>query len=88
MTLKFSLFLHSREREHLVTIAIRCDNLAASNNRDTDVEGYVENVALGENISSDDEEIDEIQCPSTSKPEVILCFQAIGPHCFEKFHSK
>ncbi|GFY06051.1 hypothetical protein TNCV_3863551 [Trichonephila clavipes] len=45
------------------------DDSAASNNSDTDEE-YVENVAQGENISSDDEEIDEIQCPSTSQPEV------------------
>ncbi|GFW14083.1 hypothetical protein TNCV_3546721 [Trichonephila clavipes] len=45
------------------------DDSAASNNRDTHDEDYVENVAQGENISSDDEEIDEIQCP-TSQTEV------------------
>ncbi|GFR03589.1 hypothetical protein TNCT_625131 [Trichonephila clavata] len=43
---------------------------AVSNNSDTDDEDCVENVVQGENISSDDEEIDEIQCPSTSQPEV------------------
>ncbi|GFY73540.1 hypothetical protein TNIN_180411 [Trichonephila inaurata madagascariensis] len=31
------------------------DDSAASNNNDTDDEDYVENVAQGENISSDDE---------------------------------
>ncbi|GFY58567.1 hypothetical protein TNIN_326231 [Trichonephila inaurata madagascariensis] len=46
------------------------DDSAASNNSGTDNEDYVENVAQGENISSDDEEIDEIQCPFTSYPEV------------------
>ncbi|GFS92880.1 hypothetical protein TNCV_1162571 [Trichonephila clavipes] len=35
------------------------DDSAASNNSDTDYEDYVENVPQGENISSDDEEIDE-----------------------------
>ncbi|GFT27085.1 hypothetical protein TNCV_4676021 [Trichonephila clavipes] len=46
------------------------DDSAPSNNRDTDDEDYVENVPQGENISSDDEEIDEIQCPFTSHPEL------------------
>ncbi|GFW15613.1 uncharacterized protein TNCV_3581111 [Trichonephila clavipes] len=46
------------------------DDSAASNNSDTDDEDYVENVAQGKNISSDDEEIDDIQGPSTSYPEV------------------
>ncbi|GFY70950.1 hypothetical protein TNIN_397991 [Trichonephila inaurata madagascariensis] len=46
------------------------DDSAASNNSDTDDEDYVESVAYGENISSDDEEINEIQCPSTSQQEV------------------
>ncbi|GFY79483.1 hypothetical protein TNIN_79301 [Trichonephila inaurata madagascariensis] len=46
------------------------DYSAASNNSDTDDEDYVENVAQGENTSSDDEEINEMQCPSTSQPEV------------------
>ncbi|GFS45027.1 hypothetical protein TNIN_45801 [Trichonephila inaurata madagascariensis] len=40
------------------------DDSAASNNRHADDEDYVENVAQGENISSD-EEIDEIQCPTS-----------------------
>ncbi|GFW92540.1 hypothetical protein TNCV_518571 [Trichonephila clavipes] len=40
------------------------DDSAASNNSDTDDEDYVENVAQGGYISSDDEEIEEIQCPS------------------------
>ncbi|GFU83955.1 retrovirus-related Pol polyprotein from transposon TNT 1-94 [Trichonephila clavipes] len=44
------------------------DDLAASNNSATD-DDYVENIPQGENISSDDEEIDEIQSP-TSQPEV------------------
>ncbi|GFY79275.1 hypothetical protein TNIN_224561 [Trichonephila inaurata madagascariensis] len=44
------------------------DDSAASNNRHAD-EDYFENVAQGENISSDDEETDEIQCP-TSQSEV------------------
>ncbi|GFV81948.1 hypothetical protein TNCV_3151461 [Trichonephila clavipes] len=46
------------------------DDSAASNNSDTDDEDYVDNTAQGENIFSDDEETDEIQCPSTSLPEV------------------
>ncbi|GFY56107.1 hypothetical protein TNIN_444721, partial [Trichonephila inaurata madagascariensis] len=41
---------------------------AASNNSDTDDEDYVESVAQGENISSNDEEMDEVQCP-TSQPK-------------------
>ncbi|GFW23262.1 hypothetical protein TNCV_3803621 [Trichonephila clavipes] len=45
------------------------DDLAASNNSDT-IEDYDENIAQGENISSDHEKIDEILCPSTSQPEV------------------
>ncbi|GFY68481.1 hypothetical protein TNIN_192031 [Trichonephila inaurata madagascariensis] len=46
------------------------DDSAASNNKNNDDEDYVENVAQGKNVSSDDEEIYEIQCPSTSQPEV------------------
>ncbi|GFY60126.1 hypothetical protein TNIN_354581 [Trichonephila inaurata madagascariensis] len=46
------------------------DDSAASEKSDTNDEDYVENVAQGENISSDDEEIDEIQCPSISQPEI------------------
>ncbi|GFY38146.1 hypothetical protein TNIN_235271, partial [Trichonephila inaurata madagascariensis] len=46
------------------------DDSAASNNSDTDDEDHVENVAQGENISSDDEKIEEIQCPSTSQLKV------------------
>ncbi|GFW47913.1 protein unc-13 homolog 4B [Trichonephila clavipes] len=42
------------------------DDSAAFNNSETDVEGYVKNVAQGENISSSEEEINEIQSPSTS----------------------
>ncbi|GFW61889.1 hypothetical protein TNCV_4669141 [Trichonephila clavipes] len=45
------------------------DDSAASNNNDTEDEDDVENVAQEENISSDDEDIYEIQCP-TSQPEV------------------
>ncbi|GFS47630.1 hypothetical protein TNIN_198381 [Trichonephila inaurata madagascariensis] len=44
------------------------DDSAASNNSDTDDEDYVESVAQGENISSNDEEMDEVQCP-TSQPK-------------------
>ncbi|GFY57824.1 hypothetical protein TNIN_496151 [Trichonephila inaurata madagascariensis] len=36
------------------------DDSASSNNSDTDDEDYVESVATGENISLDNEEIDEI----------------------------
>ncbi|GFY30667.1 hypothetical protein TNCV_3118271 [Trichonephila clavipes] len=47
-------------------LAIFDDSTASKNSDD-----YVENFAQGENISnSDDEEIDEIQCASTSKPNV------------------
>ncbi|GFY51509.1 hypothetical protein TNIN_438011 [Trichonephila inaurata madagascariensis] len=46
------------------------DDSATSNNSDNDDEDYVENVSQGENTSSDDEEIDEIQYPSTSLAEV------------------
>ncbi|GFS47326.1 hypothetical protein TNIN_467301 [Trichonephila inaurata madagascariensis] len=42
------------------------DDSEASNNSDTVGEDYIENVAKGGNISSD-EEIDEMQCPYTSK---------------------
>ncbi|GFU33038.1 hypothetical protein TNCV_4156081 [Trichonephila clavipes] len=44
-----------------------CDS-AVSNNSDTHDEDYVENFAQGGNISSDNEDIDKIQCP-TSQPE-------------------
>ncbi|GFX60186.1 uncharacterized protein TNCV_4533461 [Trichonephila clavipes] len=58
------------------------DDSAASNNSDNDDENYFENVAQGENISSDDEQIDEIQCPSTSQPErrKHVCLQWIRSH--------
>ncbi|GFY47183.1 hypothetical protein TNIN_299681 [Trichonephila inaurata madagascariensis] len=46
------------------------DDSSACNSSDTDYEDYVENLAQKENISSDDEEMDEIQCPSTSQLEV------------------
>ncbi|GFY43079.1 hypothetical protein TNIN_181481 [Trichonephila inaurata madagascariensis] len=42
----------------------------ASHNRDTDDEDYFEKIIQGVNISSDDEEIDEIRYPSTFQPEV------------------
>ncbi|GFU37268.1 hypothetical protein TNCV_4272651 [Trichonephila clavipes] len=53
------------------------DDSTASNNSDSDEEDYVENVAQGKNISSDDEEINEMQCASTSQPENVqeLCLQ-------------
>ncbi|GFX51428.1 hypothetical protein TNCV_3103611 [Trichonephila clavipes] len=47
------------------------DDLAASNNSDNDDGDYVESVAQGKNISSDDEEIDEMQC-STFQPKAEL----------------
>ncbi|GFY70306.1 hypothetical protein TNIN_162061 [Trichonephila inaurata madagascariensis] len=46
------------------------DDSITSYNSDTDDAIYIENVAQGENISSDDEEIDEIQCSSTSQTKV------------------
>ncbi|KFM57897.1 hypothetical protein X975_24913, partial [Stegodyphus mimosarum] len=51
------------------------DGSAASNDSDTD-EDYVANFAQEENIisSSDDEEIEELQLPSTSKPKVDFSY--------------
>ncbi|GFU74275.1 hypothetical protein TNCV_4168651 [Trichonephila clavipes] len=46
------------------------DDSAASNNNDTEHKDYVANVVQGKYISSDVEEIDEIQYPSTLHPEV------------------
>ncbi|GFW18683.1 hypothetical protein TNCV_1369371 [Trichonephila clavipes] len=57
------------EREHLESQFPSDEYSAVSNNSDTDDEDYVENVSQGE-TTSDDEEIDEIQYPSTSPAEV------------------
>ncbi|GFU50174.1 transposable element Tcb2 transposase [Trichonephila clavipes] len=50
---------------------------ATSNNSDTCDEDYVKNVVLGQNISSDDEKIDGIQCP-TSQTEDLEPFLETG----------
>ncbi|GFV53341.1 transposable element Tcb1 transposase, partial [Trichonephila clavipes] len=62
------------------------DDSAASDNSDTNDEDYVENVAQGENISSDDEEIDEIQCPSISQPEVKWGLEETNLHYLSHFY--